>query len=169
MTKTEVLGQIIRKVPKLRDKLTLDRIYFSRAENHAVFSFLAADLIGQEDFRLIKAVLFGCFPQMRVSVRVASPALGEAFLADPAPYQEPVLDFLCRRYPNANAWRKWLRLGAKNGHIELETPDAFSAAFETRDRLVLGMTAPAHGLVLAQVRYPEKAFTDPASIRWAEP
>ena len=49
------------------------------------------------------------------------------------------------------------------------TPDAFSAAFETRDRLVLGMTAPAHGLVLAQVRYPEKAFTDPASIRWAEP
>ena len=132
MTKTEVLGQIVRKVPKLRDKLTLDRIYFSRAENHAVFSFLAADLIGQEDFRLIKAVLFGCFPQMRVSVRVASPALGEAFLADPAPYQEPVLDFLCRRYPNANAWRKWLRLGAKNGHIELETPDAFSAGFLSR-------------------------------------
>ena len=39
---------------------------------------------------------------------------------------------------------------------------------ETRDRFVLGMTAPAHGLVLAQVRYPEKAFTDPASIRWAD-
>ena len=28
------------------------------------------------------------------------------------------------------------------------------------------MTAPAHGLELTEVRYPEKAFTDPASIRW---
>ena len=129
MTKTEVLEQIVRKVPRLKEKLSLDRIYFNRAENHAVFSFLAAELIGQEEFRQIKAVLFGCFPEMRVSVRVASPALGEAFLRDPAPYQEPVLDFLCRRYPTANAWRKWLRLGMENGRVELETPDAFPPVF----------------------------------------
>ena len=45
--------------------------------------------------------------------------------------------------------------------------DAFTRAFETLDRLVLGMTAPAHGLELTRVRYPEKAFTDPASLRWA--
>ena len=48
-------------------------------------------------------------------------------------------------------------------------PDAFRKAFESLDRLDLGMTAPAHGLELTEVRYPEKAFTDPASIRWAEP
>ena len=48
-------------------------------------------------------------------------------------------------------------------------PDAFTRAFETKDRLALGMTAPAHGLELTEVRYPETAFTDPASIRWAEP
>ena len=51
MTKTEVLELIGRKVPKLNGQLTLDRIYFNRAENHAVFSFLAAELIGQEEFR----------------------------------------------------------------------------------------------------------------------
>ena len=45
---------------------------------------------------------------------------------------------------------------------------AFDKAFETRDRLALGMTAPAHGLELTEVRYPEKAFTDPASLRWHE-
>ncbi len=46
--------------------------------------------------------------------------------------------------------------------------DAFARAFETLDRLSLGMTAPAHGLELTEVRYPEKAYTDPASLRWHE-
>ena len=46
--------------------------------------------------------------------------------------------------------------------------DAFEKAFETRDRLSLGMTAPAGGLELTEVRYPGKAFTDPASLRWHE-
>lgn len=44
--------------------------------------------------------------------------------------------------------------------------DAFSHAFESKDRLALGMTAPAHGLELTKVFYPEAAFTDPASLRW---
>ena len=47
-------------------------------------------------------------------------------------------------------------------------PDTFTRAFETKDRLALGMTAPAHGLELTEVRYPEKAFTDPKSLRWHE-
>ena len=47
-------------------------------------------------------------------------------------------------------------------------PDAFDKAFATLDRLALGMTAPAHGLELTEVRYPEKAFTDPAAMRWHE-
>ena len=146
MTKTEVLEQIVRKVPRLKEKLSLDRIYFNRAENHAVFSFLAAELIGQEEFRQIKAVLFGCFPEMRVSVRVASPALGEAFLRDPSPYQEPVLDFLCRRYPTANAWRKWLRLGTENGRVELETPDAFSAGFLSKSEVKQDLSQAIHDI-----------------------
>jgi len=49
------------------------------------------------------------------------------------------------------------------------SPGTFTEAFVTLDRLSLGMTAPAHGLELTEVRYPEKAFTDPASLRWAEP
>ena len=47
-------------------------------------------------------------------------------------------------------------------------PDAFTRAFETQDRLALGMTAPAHGLELTRVFYPDRAFTDPASLRWHE-
>ena len=47
-------------------------------------------------------------------------------------------------------------------------PDAFSVAFDTLDRLALGMTAPAHGLELTRVFYPEEAFTNPAKLRWHE-
>ena len=47
-------------------------------------------------------------------------------------------------------------------------PDAFARAFESLDRLDLGMTAPPCGLELTEVRYPEKAFTDPDAVRWHE-
>lgn len=47
--------------------------------------------------------------------------------------------------------------------------DAFSRAFASRSRLDLGMTAPPCGLELTQVRYAEKAFSDPASVRWHQP
>lgn len=47
-------------------------------------------------------------------------------------------------------------------------PDAFLRAFDSLDRLALGMTAPAHGLELTEVRYPPQAFINPDSLRWHE-
>ena len=46
--------------------------------------------------------------------------------------------------------------------------DAFLRAYETRDRLALGVTAPPHGLELTKVHYPEAAFIRPEDIRWHE-
>ena len=45
-------------------------------------------------------------------------------------------------------------------------PDAFSRAFRSLSRLDLGMTAPARGLELTEVRYPDQAFICPAALRW---
>lgn len=47
-------------------------------------------------------------------------------------------------------------------------PDAFRRAFGSLNRLDLGMTAPPSGLELTEVFYPEKAFSNPASMRWHE-
>ena len=49
-------------------------------------------------------------------------------------------------------------------------PDAFERAFVSLSRLDLGMTAPAHGLELTEVRYAPSAF-DPASVKapWVLP
>ena len=49
------------------------------------------------------------------------------------------------------------------------SPDAFTQAIATGDRIKLGMTAPPQGLELTEVRYPEQAFTDPESLRWHQP
>ena len=46
--------------------------------------------------------------------------------------------------------------------------DAFLRAFESLDRLDLGVTAPPHGLELTRVFYPDEAFADPDSVRWHE-
>ncbi len=44
--------------------------------------------------------------------------------------------------------------------------DAFADAYATLDRLSLGVTAPAHGLELTKVYYPEAALTMPESVKW---
>ncbi len=43
---------------------------------------------------------------------------------------------------------------------------AFSEAYETLDRLSLGVTAPPQGLELTEVRYPEAAFVMPETVKW---
>lgn len=48
------------------------------------------------------------------------------------------------------------------------TVNAFSEAFQTLDRLSLGVTAPPHGLELTEVRYPERAFVTPDTLQWHE-
>lgn len=48
------------------------------------------------------------------------------------------------------------------------TVNAFSEAYETLNRLSLGVTAPPHGLELTEVRYPETAFCMPEAVKWHE-
>ena len=44
--------------------------------------------------------------------------------------------------------------------------NAFTDAYETLDRLSLGVTAPPQGLELTRVYYPEAAFVLPEEIKW---
>lgn len=46
------------------------------------------------------------------------------------------------------------------------TVNAFSEAYETLDRLSLGVTAPPQGLELTKVYYPEAAFVLPDQVKW---
>lgn len=46
--------------------------------------------------------------------------------------------------------------------------DAFLRAFDSLDRLDLGVTAPPHGLELTKVHYTQAALTFPEDVRWHE-
>ena len=46
------------------------------------------------------------------------------------------------------------------------TINAFSEAYETLDRLSLGVTAPPQGLELTKVYYPDAAFVLPEQVKW---
>ena len=46
------------------------------------------------------------------------------------------------------------------------TVNAFSEAYESLDRLSLGVTAPPQGLELTKVYYPEAAFILPEEVKW---
>ena len=46
--------------------------------------------------------------------------------------------------------------------------NAFTEAYETLDRLSLGVTAPPQGLELTKVYYPEAAFILPEQVKWHE-
>ncbi|MBQ8080551.1 MAG: PolC-type DNA polymerase III, partial [Clostridia bacterium] len=129
MTKTELLQKIEKSVPAAKGNLTIDRVYFDREKNWAVISFLSERLIGQEQFQAIKRVLEGIFADMRISVRIASPALAEPFMQEPGQYAEPILDFLCRQYPCAIGWRRLIRFTTEGGRLKMEVPSAFAADY----------------------------------------
>ncbi len=139
MTKAELLREINRQLPSVRGELTIERVYFNKTANHAVISFLSGKLLGQEDFMRLKALLENTFSHMRISLRVASPALADEFRADPTTYGKPVLDYLCREYPQSQGWRSWLHMSMAGDQLRLEVPDDIARAFfaqrEVSDRV----------------------------------
>ena len=52
--------------------------------------------------------------------------------------------------------------------LHRRTVNAFTEAYETLDRLSLGVTAPPQGLELTKVYYPEAAFILPEQVKWHE-
>ncbi len=139
MTKGELLQEINRRIPATRGQLSIERVYFNKSANHAIISFLSGQLLGQDDFVRLKGLLEETFQSMRVSLRVASPALADAFRADPERYGAPVMDYLSREYPQSRGWRRWLTMQMDGNQLKLEVPDVFAQDFygqrEVMDRI----------------------------------
>ena len=74
---------------------------------------------------------------------------------------------ICRTFIRDHGLENWsVQVNAVNKGWADNFSDAFLKAFSSLDRLDLGMTAPAHGLELTEVRYAPEAFTAPETIRW---
>ena len=82
MNKTELLHLLEETVPPLRGKLHIERVLYQKAANKAYMSFLSDELVTEHDYLLLERRLRELFPRLTVALRIASPSLGEKFLAD---------------------------------------------------------------------------------------
>ena len=99
MNKTELLHLLEETVPPLRGKLHIERVLYQKAANKAYMSFLSDELVTEHDYLLLERRLRELFPKLTVALRIASPSLGEKFLADLNRYKPVLTDFLRRQSP----------------------------------------------------------------------
>ena len=129
MTKTELMEKIYTALPETRDKLHIDVVHYSEQKASARFSFFSDLLLGERSFFALKRVMNDCFPKLYCTVRVACPALAQAFEQEPQKYSKPLDDFLIREFPSMAAWKKKTRWVNEGGRLTLLMPDEFSAGY----------------------------------------
>ena len=129
MNKTEMLKALEATVPTLAGKLHIERVLYKKEANKAYMSFLSDVLVGQQEFLLLERKLRELFPQLTVALRVASPSLGEDFLADVNKYKSVLTDFLRRQSPALSAWIGDTGWSVSDGRILLTCPDKIALQF----------------------------------------
>ena len=129
MNKTQLLNAMEETVPGLKGKLQVEKVLYNRAENKAWVCFLSQVLVGQNDFLILEKKLASLFPEMTIALRVASPSLGEDFLAHIDRYRSVLTDFLHRLSPAMSAWIDDTGWSLENNRILLTCPDSFALNF----------------------------------------
>ena len=129
MTYDELLRAIYQALPETENKLAVERVRYVKSENKAHFSFLSDVLIGEKGFFAMKKVIANAFPQLKFSLRVASPSLAMSFMQQPEVYAAPLNHFLMRNFPAAASWEFDMRWMPGNGRVYLDMPDEFSMHF----------------------------------------
>lgn len=125
MNKTELLHLLEETVPPLRGKLHIERVLYQKAANKAYMSFLSDELVTEHDYLLLERRLRELFPRLTVALRIASPSLGEKFLAGLNRYKPVLTDFLRRQSPRAGRLdcRYRLEPGGRADSAHLSGPD----------------------------------------------
>lgn len=126
MTFEQLIALIDANVPALRGKLRFEKGRYNAESGHAFLYFLADVLVDEGMFLALKKTIFKAFPGMRLSLRVASPSLADAFIANPADYSAVLLGVIGRAHPAALPWASEIRFVAEEKGIVLEMPDDFS-------------------------------------------
>ncbi len=129
MNKTELVHVLEETVPTLRGKLHVERVLYKKIENKAYMAFLSDELVYENEYLILERKLRDLFPNLTVSLRVASPSLGESFLENIDAYKPVLTDFLRRQSPAMAAWLDDTGWTLEDGHILLTCPDNIALRF----------------------------------------
>ncbi|MCL2866259.1 MAG: PolC-type DNA polymerase III [Clostridia bacterium] len=129
MTYEQLLDRIYTAHPGLEGKLDCESVAFHRRTAQAYITFLSDVLVGEDVFLSIKRILQKAFPRLRISVRITSPALKDAFLENPTAYLFILKSFLLRNFPVAAAWVDAIGWQMHQGALTLEFPDSLTLKY----------------------------------------
>ena len=108
-----MMARIAREIPELGGKLSAPRVTYVKSIKKTYITFESSVLAGEKQFLQMEKILREVFPGRPLAVRIISPGLRDAFLADPTPYRQVLDDFLRRNYAGARGW-----VGQINWRIE---------------------------------------------------
>ncbi len=116
----KLLGEDLQE---LAGHLTLEKVLANRESTRVMVCFLADCLIEGSDYAAIKRALVAAFSGMRVSVRIACPALAEDVVAHIERYAPFLSAYLVRHHPMVKFWLDNAEWRMPNGHtVELVMP-----------------------------------------------
>ncbi len=135
MTQAQIIAAIEEKLPQLGGKVRFEVAHYDATQHRALLSFLCDEIVGEEMFGVMKKVLRQAFPSMRVSLRVASPSLADAFLKEPAHHMPLLASIIGRAHPASVSWLPELRVLSEGEALVLELPDEFSLEYFRKQEL----------------------------------
>ena len=148
MTIEKLFNSIYQQLPDLKGKLDVNSIQFDDVRNWALFTFHADALVEQASFLLLKKLLQSAFPKMRVSLRVASPSLGDDFMRDPGKYAHVFDHMLQKQLPGISPWLKSIKWGSEKESLILEVPDELAMEYMTKKQVHQKLSVMLHDVFL---------------------
>ncbi len=132
MNDRHFFDEVSKAIPELKDRLRLDHIEYYTDRKHALAFFTSQAIVGEGQFALIRKILRRTFPQMSISLRVASPDLGQDFLDDPSKYAGLFETILLKHYPAMTPYIKAVQWSPEQGGIVLDMPESFPFEYMNR-------------------------------------
>ncbi len=153
MSYEDLLGEIAKELPHLKDQLSTPSVVFVREFNKVYITFQSKVLVEEKTFMKMKAIMQRIFPQCPdLAVRVVSPALKEDFLANIGVYKQVLVDFLKRNYPSSVSWMDQIDWRCEGTRITLTFPDDFSLEYMSRHNVAASLARAVKDIFSADVQ-----------------
>ena len=129
MSYQDLLERIYAALPFLRGQLDPPSVVYMQSERKVYITFSSHTLVDEKAFLEMERILRASFPSHPLALRVRSPQLADAFLADIQQYKQVLVDFLRRNYPASSAWIEQIDWRNQGNLVTLTFPDAFSMQY----------------------------------------
>ena len=135
MSAASFFDAVYKALPEITDCLQLDHIEYLAGKKKAVAFFTSDVLIGDRQFDIIRRQLRRAFPQIQMTMRVASPKLADDFMTDPEKYAAVFEPILLKHFPAMTPTIHQIAWKRENDGLVLEFEDQFTYEYMSRQEV----------------------------------